>query len=139
MNEILRTQQIQEKWALGESEISRATGIAKHKVRALLAGYEQILTEDEAQALEDLRAFLARAAQIGDDPVAWLEDPLVNGHTVTGWDLYEEGETEALLDIIGGEPADEVLDDTIRDWRTRFTKLYDAWEDEPETTALGYR
>jgi hypothetical protein len=48
--------------------------------------------------MEDLHSFLSGAGQIVRDPMA----SLVNGHTVTGWDLFEESETAALLDIIGG-------------------------------------
>ncbi len=54
----------------------------------LLAGYEQQLTDEKRGQREDPRTFLGNADQIGDNPVAWLEDPLVNGHTMTDWDLY---------------------------------------------------
>ena len=130
---------VRERWGLSVADLARATGANPATTRAWVSGYDQGVPQECHERLEELRSFLTRADEYGEDPVAWLEDPLVDGHLVTGWDLYEDGEAEALLDIISGEDPAEVLDDTVRDWRTRYVKIYDRFETETDEQLAGSR
>lgn len=109
-------------WGLSLSDIARAAGIPISQLRRYRHGVVTELPDEANEKIRELDAWAFNAQDAGEDePAGLLEGRLVSGHPVVGWDLYLNGEPDALLRIAAGESAIEVLDDTFRDWRTRFS------------------
>lgn len=116
-------------WGISLPHLAKIAGISQAALRRWRHFPQSEAPSESAEtSLETFRAFLKEAATLDDDPAVWLEIRLVPGYTVTGLDLYCEGETAGLLQIIAGEPAVEVLDRAVRDWRTRFDSAYEVFE-----------
>lgn len=116
--------------------IAKAAGVPVSRIRtwALHGGR---LDHEALSNIEQLDGWLMCALEVGSsEPVYALESRLVKGYTATGWDLYCNGEAEALLRIVAGEDPARVLDDAFVDWRTRFDTAFEVFEAEDGCPAI---
>jgi hypothetical protein len=117
------------KRGLSLAHIAHATGHTMSRVRTWRRGTQMDVPAGTIESLDRFAAFLDRLdAEGSDEPINELDLRLVPGYTVVGWDLYDEGELDAIVDIVNGNPADVVLDRAIPDWRTRFDTRYEVFE-----------
>jgi len=117
-------------WGFGLGNIAFFFDIPQAWLRAWRNGHDECISRESREKVLEFDAFLRAALEAGvEDPPMHVECRLVNGYTVTGWDVYAEGERAALLQIMLGAPAAAVLDREIRDWRTRFHSDFEVIED----------
>lgn len=111
------------------SDIAFALGVSVQAVRKWRKG--EAATGENRLALAKLAAFVDLLSELGiDDPVSWLEVPLVPGYALRGLDLYAAGKVELLLEWADMriESAERLLDLFDRDWRTKHKLAYETFE-----------
>lgn len=106
-------------------DIARIAGVSRSAVRKWRSGDNP--SPEKRTALAIAAAFLDLLEQFPiDDPVGWLEVPILPGYTVTAFDVYEAGHLDLLLDYAAGRcAAPRVLDEFDENWRSNFTS---DWE-----------
>ena len=116
-------------WGLGLNTISRITGLPISRIRRWRSGNASDVPAEAVSVLDQLNAWLQETQSVGDqEPASWLERRLVSGYTVTGLDLYCSGDQDALQRIAAGDLATTVLDEAVRDWRTRYDTRFELFE-----------
>lgn len=110
-------QNLHERWGLSTSEIARALDIPQRLTRLARDGSEPA---DDAGHLDD---FLERLhVQHGvEEPAAWMSASVIEGFTVTRWDLYTGGHADLVLLNARGVMDDEaMLSGFDQDWRAHY-------------------
>jgi hypothetical protein len=110
------------------SVIALTLGVSVQAVRKWRMGTPA--TGENRLALARLTAFIDILDELNiDDPVSWLEVPLVSGYSLRGLDLYAAGKIELLLEWAGMRiSAEQLLDAFAPDWRTRNRLSYETFE-----------
>lgn len=131
---------LRETWGLGDSEIARALHANTNVIRRWRRGVEP--NADEVARADLLNDFCDDLHELGYEPGAFMSEPLVDGYTATGWDLYAAGRPELLLAYARGElPAQETLAAHDPDWeRTYWTsfKTVQAEDGNPSIVGKSY-
>lgn len=135
---------LSEHWGMSWAQVARVAELPVSRIRAWAYPGSDNIPEEAIARLQLLDRWLNDAADAGSpEPVYELDRRLVNGYTATGWDLYCNGEGQALLRIVAGQNATAVLDDTFVDWRTRFDTAFETFEAEDGHPSIrlkeGYR
>lgn len=110
---------LHERWGLSTSDIARALDIPTRAVRQARDNHAEGFIYEAADRLD---AFLHQAHNYGvDEPAAWMSVPVVEGYTVTRWDLYAAGRDELLKANAEGEFSDEDMLAVFNpDWRRAY-------------------
>jgi len=111
------------------SVIALTLGVSVQAVRKWRKGAPA--TGENRMALAKLAAFVDLLGELRiDDPVSWLEVPLVPGYALRGLDLYAAGKIELLLEWAGMriDSAEHLLDSVDPDWRTKHRLAYETFE-----------
>lgn len=108
------------RWGLSNREIARAVHTNPSVVRHWRNGVEP--NADEVARADLLNEFLEDVHDYGiAEPDAWLGATVVDGFTVTRWDLYAAGHARLLLANAASELTDEDMLRTIDpDWRRTY-------------------
>ena len=126
------------------AQLARAIGYPHAALRAFRSGAldtDQTTFEDIRHKLHDIATMTARLGRHrgktggNHEEAALFEITLVEGYTASGWDLYTPGDGDrcrrdtrgephgghnGLCALALGEPAEQVLDRFLPDWRTKF-------------------
>lgn len=120
-----------EHWGMSWSAIHTACGLPVSRIRNWARFGDDDIPNEAITKLQLLDRWMTEAEEAGSpEPAYELDRRLVDGYTATGWDLYRNGEDAALLRIVAGADATEVLDDTFVDWRTRFDTAFEVFDDD---------
>jgi len=129
------------KWGMSLAHIARVTKLPISRVRHWRTGGEPAAPPIETRnRLDEFDRLLRSLQDAGaEEPIYQLERRLVAGYTVVGWDLYDEGEFEALGQIAAGTNPVHVLDLAIRDWRDRFGTQFEVFEDTDGIPSIRFK
>lgn len=119
-------QNLYERWGLSSSDIAHALGVTQRVARLARNG------SAPADGAENLDVFLedlhVRAGI--DEPGAWMAARVVDGYTVTRWDLYAAGHADFVMMNARGVLTDEaMLSSFDPNWRSTYWTSF--------TTVLG--
>lgn len=108
-------------------DIARVAGVSRSAVRKWRAGESP--SSERRTRLAVAAAFLDLLEQFPiDDPVGWLEVPILPGYTVTAFDVFDTGNLDILLDYAAQRiPATKLLDEFDDTWRNRFTSRFEVF------------
>ena len=108
-------------------DVARVAGVSRSAVRKWRAG--DTPSPESRTRLALAAAFLDLLEQFPiEDPVGWLEVPILPGYSATAFDVFEAGHLDLLLDY-AGQPvtAIEVLDVLDTSWRERFSSTFEVF------------
>lgn len=111
---------LHDRWGLNAREIARALNTNRSVIRRWRHGVEP--DADEVARADLLNEFLQDIHDYGITELdAWLSTTLVDGFTVTRWNLYAARHARLLLANAAGELTDEDLLRTVDpDWRRTY-------------------
>lgn len=109
-------------------DIARLVGVSVSAVRKWR--HEGPAAPEKRLALARLAAFLdLLEGFMVEDPVGWLELPMVDGYTVRHMDLYEGHRPDLLLDVVDLRLTERaVLDLFDPEWRERYRSDFQVFE-----------
>lgn len=108
------------RWGLSDSEIARALHTNPNVIRHWRRGVEP--NADEVARADLLNDLLSDVHDSGiTEPGAWMAEPIVNGFTVTRWDLYGVNRVDLLRANASGRLSDQAMMEALTpDWRRVF-------------------
>jgi hypothetical protein len=110
-------QNLHEHWGLGTGEIAKALGISQRVARLARDSSEAV---DAASHLDDFLERLHVQHRI-DEPGAWMSASIVDGFTVTRWDVYIGGHADLVMLNARGTLDDEaMLGSFDPNWRVSY-------------------
>ncbi len=120
-------QNLCERWGLSDSEIAQALDISQRVARLARDGSTHA---DEANQLDGFLTELHHGYGI-EEPAAWMAATLVEGWTVTRWDLWTAGRHGLLIENAAGRmTAPAMLDAFDPDWRRTYWTSFKTVETE---------
>ncbi|MEU0940517.1 hypothetical protein [Embleya sp. NPDC005971] len=124
---------------LGWSEISEAVGVSPSAVRKWRRGGEA--TPDKRMAVAKLLGLLDLLAEACvAEPGAFFISPVVPDATVSVMQLFKLGRDELILDLAYRRKLPtQVLDEYAPDWRSRYAREYEVYEDSDGIRSLRPR
>lgn len=110
---------LHDRWGLSVSDIAQALNISQRAVRQARDSHAE---EETYRAAEKLDAFLHQVHDYGiEEPGAWMSGAIVEGYTITRWDIYRAGRRDLLVDDAERRvPGEQMLDLHDSDWRRNY-------------------
>jgi hypothetical protein len=132
-------QELSDKRGMAWRDIAAIAGVSVSAVRKWRK--DGAATADKRLALATMAAFLDLLdGFLIQDPVGWLELPMVAGYTVRHMDLYVNGRADLLLDIAGMRTKEkESLDLFDPDWREHYRTDFEVFEADDGHRSLRIR
>lgn len=108
-------------------DVARVARVSRSAVRKWRAG--DTPSPESRTRLALAAAFLDLIEQFPiEDPVGWLEVPILPGYSATAFDVYEAGHLDLLLDYAGHRvTATNVLDVLDASWREHFSSNFEIF------------